>query len=248
MKHPVPIETGPSPRVRGKRGLSERYSRGTGSIPARAGETFLRVRRPRNRRVHPRACGGNLQSLLSGSIPRGPSPRVRGKPGGYPNSPSGLGSIPARAGETKENPSTRMHAPVHPRACGGNVHEEAIRSEAAGPSPRVRGKPRHFFVGNVPVGSIPARAGETVQVMQRAGAIAVHPRACGGNVHAPHSHSMPLGPSPRVRGKLHAAQQEAAGGRSIPARAGETSADLPGVPCAEVHPRACGGNRLIPLP
>ena len=50
---------GPSPRVRGKRSPSGADELRDGSIPARAGETALLIRRRRLWTVHPRACGGN---------------------------------------------------------------------------------------------------------------------------------------------------------------------------------------------
>ena len=96
---------GPSPRVRGKpSGLGLAFWP-CGSIPARAGETRTGQRSDSSPAVHPRACGGNAKPSLSRSRDVGPSPRVRGKHrqrnGRHPT----IGSIPARAGETR-SPTT----------------------------------------------------------------------------------------------------------------------------------------------
>ena len=68
--------------------------------PARAGETATRTSATLSRRVHPRACGGNLVDLVRLLAIRGPSPRVRGKLALALVLAGLIGSIPARAGET----------------------------------------------------------------------------------------------------------------------------------------------------
>ena len=50
---------GPSPRVRGKRQRTRHVFVRCGSIPARAGETFVTCVTLMLSPVHPRACGGN---------------------------------------------------------------------------------------------------------------------------------------------------------------------------------------------
>ena len=117
---PSMASRGPSPRVRGKRHLQPLGDLWPRSIPARAGET--RTPKPKHSatRVHPRACGGNVDIPLTnmrimGPSPRvrgnaspsviaifcgGPSPRVRGKRQPVRLGRDQDGSIPARAGET----------------------------------------------------------------------------------------------------------------------------------------------------
>ena len=162
-----PCAHGPSPRVRGKR-LHRRDARGSaGSIPARAGETWSMATEVCRSRVHPRACGGK-----------------RGWEGGSEPSP---GSIPARAGETWSMATEVCRSRVHPRACGGNVGGARALHGRQGPSPRVRGKRTPRGVMARPMGSIPARAGETSLAGTSALARGVHPRACGGNSHTYHA-------------------------------------------------------------
>ena len=112
--------TGPSPRVRGKHRVGRHQRHPERSIPARAGETTKTDSNRKTSRVHPRACGGNSPMFSGVSPDRGPSPRVRGKPGQGAVRPARRGSIPARAGETLLISSDNATEEVHPRACGGN--------------------------------------------------------------------------------------------------------------------------------
>ena len=133
---------GPSPRVRGKPDSGKSWLQGHGSIPACAGETLpaagksLRTAvHPRvcgGKReivtepsalpgVHPRVCGGNYDGRLDQLVDRGPSPRVRGKPGGGTYGTGATGSIPACAGETFASGRSVWVHRVHPRVCGGNL-------------------------------------------------------------------------------------------------------------------------------
>ena len=216
-------ESGPSPRVRGKPPVRSPPKTATRSIPARTGETPRAPARFVSTRVHPRACGGNLPSLVLKSAQNGPSPRVRGKLVGVGGSPMVDGSIPARAGET--NPSTRsvVLPGVHPRACGGNPGRNAGGRVAAGPSPRVRGKLPHAADLWLIERSIPARAGETRVEGARRRGNRVHPRACGGNIRSMGRSTPYGGPSPRVRGKLLPVFARLRFFGSIPARAGKRS-------------------------
>ena len=91
---------GPSPRMRGKRKRAGHRVDRRGSIPAHAGETSMETTGCSLRRVHPRACGGNLQVASPSSRHRGPSPRMRGKRTGCLIPPERVRSIPAHAGET----------------------------------------------------------------------------------------------------------------------------------------------------
>ena len=133
---------GPSPRVRGKLDEPAETFVGLRSIPARAGETTLRIGRE--------------------VILRVPSPRVRGKHRRRQPFPFLQGSIPARAGETMTRRRVRTSGPVHPRACGGNRDTVRVAEYFYGPSPRVRGKLLGAGGWSDRNRSIPARAGETL--------------------------------------------------------------------------------------
>ena len=152
---------GLSPRVRGKRPARPRRPRRPGSIPACAGETHSAAQMQHRETVYPRVCGGNARPAAADLVKRGLSPRVRGKPakGVYPAYPDR--SIPACAGETGSSCTSASMTMVYPRVCGGNAISIDNPLPESGLSPRVRGKPMARVTSTVPVGSIPACAGET---------------------------------------------------------------------------------------
>ena len=132
---------------------------------------------------------------------------------------------------------------VHPRACGGNGSGRSLLRDGGGPSPRVRGKLQQSCHGHLLFRSIPARAGETIARVCSVLEVPVHPRACGGNLIRRRTLIPVTGPSPRVRGKPKLEPGHRRRGRSIPARAGETSGCRRARGFPTVHPRACGGNK-----
>ena len=226
-QHPAFVypRLGSSPRVRGKRRRPAHRQHRGGLIPARAGKTHSKPRRPNRAMAHPRACGENERLEARVAQRPGSSPRVRGKPqaGGV----LGLGPrlIPARAGKTPAGPRKRPRRPAHPRACGENDHHR----RAADPH----------------LGLIPARAGKTHRrdlVQDDGGA---HPRACGENHRLGASWAWGHGSSPRVRGKPQAGGVLGLGPRLIPARAGKTPCGHEFAPSFPAHPRACGENSDI---
>ncbi len=174
----------------------------------------------------------------------GLSPRVRGNHVAIGGGRTGIGSIPACAGEPGCRRTTKTPTTVYPRVCGGTQCQPALRWAGYGLSPRVRGNrhsskemPRYRR-------SIPACAGEPYSRRAGDNTVAVYPRVCGGT----HTYIRELkssqGLSPRVRGNRYnkVPSQEAIG--SIPACAGEPH----GVPIVaegmRVYPRVCGGTPL----
>ena len=97
----VALESGSSPRVRGKqlRGLHGGHH--LRIIPSRAGQTrppsWWSSRTP----DHPRACGANARSHSTTRSASGSSPRVRGKPIPTQCGSANMRIIPARAGQTR---------------------------------------------------------------------------------------------------------------------------------------------------
>ena len=235
--------TGASPRLRGKLLTDPGATLGFGCIPAPAGETPGPSTTPSGPSVHPRACGGNLQSATSAYGTMGASPRLRGKPSALGGRIVLAGCIPAPAGETLSCTASTRGPSVHPRACGGNQWCERYDTDEDGASPRLRGKRR--FGGRWMPGRrcIPAPAGETRSGRAAGADAGVHPRACGGNMFPMSSSNSSNGASPRLRGKLDRARLGHRGGRCIPAPAGETIGWSQRKHRSPVHPRACGGNR-----
>ena len=111
---------GLSPLVRGKQFLIVNRQFLIGSIPACAGETPLHRQGSRWRRVYPRLCGGNGNTMTQTYTQEGLSPLVRGKPIPPFVPGSARRSIPACAGETSSPAPTPRATRVYPRLCGGN--------------------------------------------------------------------------------------------------------------------------------
>ena len=113
---------------------------------------------------------------------QGSSPRVRGK---HPNRRSAVGSvrlIPACAGKTLNCFVSANTATAHPRVCGENRALGRGPWDAAGSSPRVRGKPTPMKINKPLFGLIPACAGKTDLGSAWLNVVPAHPRVCGENV------------------------------------------------------------------
>ena len=171
----------------------------------------------------------------------GRSPRVRGSPGYIEGGNVIPGSIPACAGEPRDDPRRRCAGRVDPRVCGGASCGVRRRTRDRGRSPRVRGSPRHRQDRRHHLGSIPACAGEPIRDWRLAFMERVDPRVCGG-AHGPvHPSDDARGRSPRVRGSLSSPEVNAAAKRSIPACAGEPTIRPNALTFIRVDPRVCGG-------
>ena len=93
------------------------------------------------------------------------------------------------------------------------------------------------------IGLIPACAGKTTDAATITLAAPAHPRVCGENIYGPGVWPMPVGSSPRVRGKPTHYDAGRLGGRLIPACAGKTAPRSRADPRRRAHPRVCGENR-----
>ena len=95
----------------------------------------------------------------------------------------------------------RLTNQEHPRVCGENRQRECSITIWLGASPRMRGKLRCCCSRRSAAGSIPAYAGKTGSSAATRSQSAEHPRVCGENFISRGLHSIPLGASPRMRGK-----------------------------------------------
>ena len=212
------------------------------SIPARAGEPATGSTSGTGNGVYPRACGGTSLTLRRAPFARGLSPRVRRNRQDAADGNGKVGSIPARAGEPAVKSSRTIAARVYPRACGGTRTPCQPRIRLPGLSPRVRGNQCPPEVGQHPIGSIPARAGEPQSQWGPACLASVYPRACGGTLRNRRPALHWSGLSPRVRGNHAGRVPSRWRKRSIPARAGEPQRWLARGSWRTVYPRACGGT------
>ena len=66
-------------------------------------------------------CGGSYPDASPEPMPKGLSPRVRGKLGLEGQAPEFPGSIPACAGEAVHSANAGDASAVYPRVCGGSA-------------------------------------------------------------------------------------------------------------------------------
>ena len=237
--------TGLSPRMRGNLRSGLVFLGICGSIPAHAGEPPPRAPGTCRCRVYPRACGGTSDRSRSCSMISGLSPRMRGNQGRNRTRRVFQGSIPAHAGEPFSTRRVHLVVRVYPRACGGTSPLGPMGTEGWGLSPRMRGNRPEVHPGRGCRGSIPAHAGEPWVHETATRFTRVYPRACGGTISSSTPMASSRGLSPRMRGNHDSCLRDGAGFGSIPAHAGEPSAEVPAGRCKRVYPRACGGTRML---
>ena len=137
---------GLSPRLRGNVSRIKLEADGIGSIPALAGERLVKLTRQLTNEVYPRACGGTEQSSVRMEQSLGLSPRLRGNARPAAADESGIGSIPALAGERRGQCNCDWRLWVYPRACGGTPSWCVFGSRLEGLSPRLRGNAQRIVV------------------------------------------------------------------------------------------------------
>ena len=233
---------GLSPRVRGKPIAASSGAIVARSIPACAGEATAGLPGIRPSAVYPRVCGGSAGLPEPEVQGWGLSPRVRGKPYGLSLKLFGERSIPACAGEADARGAGAGQIRVYPRVCGGSDRPPGSPAPTDGLSPRVRGKRLLAYAPGRGAGSIPACAGEARYRPYGSTFPEVYPRVCGGSGLRPAGFTPATGLSPRVRGKRDRPPAPRRLRRSIPACAGEATADNGDGTQGEVYPRVCGGS------
>ena len=117
------LDTGSSPRMRGKLIAHGIVGERLRIIPAHAGQTLPVGRSHRERPDHPRACGANAGTTGVAAATPGSSPRMRGKRPEDIQSDNLTRIIPAHAGQTEYPMPTSPTEPDHPRACGANTNK-----------------------------------------------------------------------------------------------------------------------------
>ena len=155
------VDAGSSPRGRGKHARVCTPRCRQRLIPAWAGKTRFHPVDAHGIPAHPRVGGENHDPRRDRPLMPGSSPRGRGKrerPGRVPT-PGGL--IPAWAGKTISSVPASARQRAHPRVGGENPWTVCPKSNAAGSSPRGRGKRGLLCRYAHERGLIPAWAGKT---------------------------------------------------------------------------------------
>ena len=194
--------TGLSPPTRGNHRCKKSPEECKRSIPAHAGEPARPASRIPRVRVYPRPRGGTLERILRKRIFEGLSPPTRGNPGRAGRQPDRAGSIPAHAGEPRARCAGAPASKVYPRPRGGTGGRRRFSRRSWGLSPPTRGNPRQADRRGVRVGSIPAHAGEPVDLQSSQPTHRVYPRPRGGTRAVRPRVGDAHGLSPPTRGNL----------------------------------------------
>ena len=231
---------GPSPLTRGSRRQRVVALVAHRSIPAHAGQPASGRNRDDAPRVHPRSRGAASSSSLTGRWRGGPSPLTRGSRGQLRDVDLGQRSIPAHAGQPRDDVIDSRECQVHPRSRGAAISAPVSPTVAQGPSPLTRGSPilRLEFFGSSR--SIPAHAGQPTRCRPRTCRRWVHPRSRGAASTPPPGSAALGGPSPLTRGSPALLRRLAGLARSIPAHAGQPIALVEALTVVPVHPRSRG--------
>ena len=118
------------------------------------------------------------------------------------NPPARVGIIPAYAGNTDCGDAFMLPVWDHPRVCGEHPVTTPDSDTAAGSSPRMRGTHFPTMPARLPVGIIPAYAGNTIIFFVVSFHLEDHPRVCGEHTRGARSTRRCRGSSPRMRGTL----------------------------------------------
>ena len=214
------VMIGSSPRLRGTVLTRVPRTHNRRFIPAPAGNRASEPPWMAVARVHPRACGEQYSAQYQSMTRIGSSPRLRGtvkEPiAQVPNNRF----IPAPAGNRIWTSHSRLHRPVHPRACGEQSNTSFHNFSTAGSSPRLRGTVRGRGFDLRLDRFIPAPAGNRFPLQCQSNPLPVHPRACGEQTLQAVAASPISGSSPRLRGTGYHRNQPCFAVRFIPAPAG----------------------------
>ena len=191
---------GSSPHVRGAPGKGQPRVVRVGIIPACAGSTLAHTAVQPKPWDHPRMCGEHRIRFPAHDCNSGSSPHVRGaRPSRFPRRRR-IGIIPACAGSTPSETTSRWRYRDHPRMCGEHKIGVACIAGRMGSSPHVRGAhaagDAHPYRGGI----IPACAGSTLRKTIQQVNMRDHPRMCGEHVLGSRKPEAHEGSSPHVRG------------------------------------------------
>ena len=172
----------------------------------------------------------------------GPSPLTRGNPARLVRQEPHAGSIPAHAGQPGPCASSPPVSRVYPRSRGATNNAQLSWALTEGPSPLSRGNLLRIVGGRIPVGSIPAHAGQPAGLETSAFPTRVHPRSRGATHPVDGGDADSQGPSPLTRGNPAPRPRVRAGDGSIPAHAGQPRGSAGERGHGRVHPRSRGAT------
>ena len=196
------VDLGSSPRMRGTPLPHPQRRPGHRIIPAHAGNSPGRSPARPRMPDHPRACGELSSDVLIALAAIGSSPRMRGTPHRSFRLLLRFRIIPAHAGNSWSDSSTRRCPSDHPRACGELTTLRRWLRDSIGSSPRMRGTLKHESAPPDERRIIPAHAGNSRRETWQHARWPDHPRACGELIKDTATELGQFGSSPRMRGTL----------------------------------------------
>ena len=173
------LDPGSSPHTRGARRRRGCRRRRRGIIPAYAGSTEVRLRRPWAEGDHPRIRGEHKDQHTQAMIMFGSSPHTRGARADESRHRRRQRIIPAYAGSTFGTHRVPIDVSDHPRIRGEHRAADASELGLQGSSPHTRGAPSSRMNSSKMSGIIPAYAGSTADVIIFRSIAADHPRIRG---------------------------------------------------------------------
>ena len=172
----------------------------------------------------------------------GLSPLARGNPLSDHGQYSGVGPIPARAGQP-EHQSTAPASPwAYPRSRGATSSKPARHVRSVGLSPLARGNRALNRRASGTCGPIPARAGQPRSISARAACTRAYPRSRGATFGERSRMERATGLSPLARGNRADQPGRPGGGGPIPARAGQPCHNHPFNNPVRAYPRSRGAT------
>ena len=175
----IPVAAGSSPLARGPPWVRGVVWRRRGLIPARAGTTKEAEAAHLINRAHPRSRGDHRTLKHRLMQQPGSSPLARGPLCRRDNDRHVHGLIPARAGTTQRDLCFEGRTWAHPRSRGDHDAAVGFGVSCEGSSPLARGPHLRVNAGGIAFGLIPARAGTTVDCLDRLRPGGAHPRSRG---------------------------------------------------------------------
>ena len=198
---PVPL-WGLSPLARGNRADLLRPADPRGPIPARAGQPAPGRRWRGRKGAYPRSRGA---TQVGSPIPvevLGLSPLARGNLVRAVDRAAQLGPIPARAGQPRPSCAARRQSRAYPRSRGATPLGWRMRRWPSGLSPLARGNPLAASSALIPMGPIPARAGQPASRPICSPTARAYPRSRGATRAEAAGRQLAEGLSPLARGNL----------------------------------------------
>ena len=168
---------------------------------------------------------------------------MRGTPSPPGRRVSGLGIIPAYAGNTPQAETSSARSRDHPRVCGEHCRGVPADLLGRGSSPRMRGTRPPARADEPCAGIIPAYAGNTNCGSGLPLGSRDHPRVCGEHQVRDTLYGTTQGSSPRMRGTLFRTRNGRRTHGIIPAYAGNTWVCHTSSLHVGDHPRVCGEHQ-----